>query len=286
VELAATRPVARRRRAPLFSLAAHATLWLLGSVMVLPFLWMVSTSLKTLGETTIYPPEWIPSQVMWGNYLDVVRSYPFGLFALNSVRVALLATAGELVSSTVAAYAFARMSFPGRNLLFMLLMATLMVPSQVTMIPTFLLFNQVGWVNTYLPLIVPYWCAPAFGTFLMRQFFLTIPREYNDAASIDGASTLRILASIYVPLAKPALATLALFVFLGRWNDFLMPIIYLNEQKLMTLPVGLAYFRQQYVTLYHYLMAGSVMSIVPILVLFVVLQKYFVRGFVMSGLKG
>ena len=267
-------------------LLVHFSLWIGATIMVLPFLWMVSTSLKPLGEVSIFPPEWIPHTILWKNYLDIFQIYPFARFGLNSIQIAVLATTGELVTCTLSAYAFARMRFPGRNLIFVLLLATLMVPGQVTMIPTFIMFSKIGWVNTYLPLIVPAWLGPAFGTFLMRQFFLTLPRDYNDAASIDGAGQFRIMAMIYVPLAKPAIATLALFAFLRYWNEFLLPVIYLNDENLMTLPVGLSFFTQQYNTLYQYLMAGSVVSIIPILLLFVFLQKYFVRGFVMSGLKG
>jgi multiple sugar transport system permease protein len=254
--------------------------------MVLPFLWMLSTSLKSQGEAMVYPPQWIPDQILWSNYVDVVQSFPFATFAFNSLKIALVGTVGQLISTSLAAYAFARMNFPGRNLLFILLLSTLMVPGHVTMIPTFILFNRLGWVNTHYPLMVPAWFGGAFGTFLIRQFFLTVPQEYSDAAAIDGAGHGAIFWRIYVPLAKPVLATLALFTFMNHWNEFLLPVIYLTDQEKLTLTVGLSTFRQQYSTLYHYLMAGTLLSIIPIFVLFVLLQKYFVRGIVMSGLKG
>jgi multiple sugar transport system permease protein len=267
-------------------LLSHLVILAGAMAMVVPFLWMLSTSLKSQGAAVAYPPQWIPDPIQWHNYIDVVQSFPFALFAFNSVKISLLGTLGQLLSTSLAAYAFARMNFPGRQTIFFLLLATLMIPGHVTMIPTFLLFNWLGWVNTHYPLFVPAWFGGAFGTFLIRQFFLTLPQDYSDAASIDGAGHLRIFWSIYIPLAKPVLATLALFVFMGHWNEFLLPIIYLTDQDMMTLTVGLSYFRQQYTTLYHYLMAGTLLSILPILILFVVLQKYFVSGIVMSGVKG
>jgi len=264
----------------------HLLVWVGALAMVLPFVWMISTSLKTQGTAMAYPPVWLPRPAHWRNYLDVVQSFPFDIFALNSFKIAILGTVGQLLSTALGAYAFARMRFPGRNLLFIILLSTLMIPSHVTMIPTFLLFNRLGWINTHYPLIVPAWFGGAFGTFLMRQFFQTIPQDYGDAAAIDGAGHLQIFARIYLPLARPVLATLALFTFMNHWNEFLLPIIYLTDQSKMTLTVGLSFFRLQYGTLYHYLMAGTVLSTIPIFVLFVLLQKYFVRGFVMSGLKG
>jgi multiple sugar transport system permease protein len=267
-------------------LLLHGVIWLGAVAMVLPFLWMLSTSLKSQGEAMVYPPRWIPNPILWSNYVDVVQSFPFTIFALNSVKIALVGTVGQLISTSLAAYAFARMNFPGRNLLFILLLSTLMVPGHVTMIPTFILFNALGWVNTHYPLMVPAWFGGAFGTFLIRQFFHTVPKEYSDAAAIDGAGHGAIFARIYVPLAKPVLATLALFTFMNHWNEFLLPVIYLTDPEKLTLTVGLSTFRQQYSTLYHYLMAGTLLSIIPIFVLFVLLQKYFVRGIVMSGLKG
>ncbi len=267
-------------------LAIHLIIWVGALAMVLPFLWMLSTSLKSQGQAMAYPPVWLPNPPLWSNYRDVVTQFPFEIFAFNSVKIALLGTLGQLFSTSLAAYAFARMNFPGRNVLFVAVLATLMVPSHVTMIPTFLLFNKLGWINTHYPLIVPAWFGGAFGTFLVRQFFRTVPIDYSDAAAIDGANHLNIFVSIYLPLAKPVLATLALFTFMNHWNEFLLPVIYLTDQSKMTLTVGLSFFQLQFNTLYHYLMAGTVLSILPIFALFIVLQQYFVRGIVMSGLKG
>lgn len=277
---------ARRLAVPWRALGLHLVVWLGALVMVFPFLWMLSTSLKTQGTAMAYPPVWIPRPAHWSNYLDVVQGFPFARFALNSFKIAILGTLGQLLSTTLAAYAFARMRFPGRQALFVTLLSTLMIPGHVTMIPTFLLFNWLGWVNTHYPLIVPAWFGGAFGTFLLRQFFQTVPLDYSDAAAIDGAGHGQIFARIYVPLARPVLATLALFAFMNHWNEFLLPVIYLTDQDKLTLTVGLSSFRLQYGTLYHYLMAGTVLSTIPIFILFVLLQKYFVRGFVLSGLKG
>ncbi len=284
--LATARPAHRHSFDWVRRLGIHLLIWIGALGMVLPFLWMLSTSLKTQGTAMSYPPVWIPRPAHWSNYLDVVQGFPFALFAFNSFKIAILGTVGQLISTTLAAYAFARMRFPGREALFVVLLSTLMIPGHVTMIPTFLLFNWLGWVNTHYPLIVPAWFGGAFGTFLVRQFFQTIPQDYSDAAGIDGAGHWQILLRIYVPLARPVLATLALFTFMNHWNEFLLPVIYLTDQAKMTLTVGLSFFRLQYSTLYHYLMAGTVLSTIPIFVLFVLLQKYFVRGFVMSGLKG
>jgi ABC-type glycerol-3-phosphate transport system permease component len=267
-------------------LLMHLLVWVGAIATVVPFLWMISTSLKSQGGAMAFPPEWIPNPIHWENYVAVVQSFPFGLFAFNSTKIALLGTAGQLISTSMAAYAFSRMNFPGRQTIFYCLLATLMIPGHVTMIPTFILFNWLGWVNTHWPLFIPAWFGGAFGTFLIRQFFLTLPQDYSDAAAIDGAGHFRIFISIYVPLARPVLATLALFAFMGHWNEFLLPVIYLTDESKMTLTVGLSSFRQQYTTLYHYLMAGTLLSLLPILVLFVVLQKYFVRGIVMTGIKG
>jgi multiple sugar transport system permease protein len=267
-------------------LLIHGVVWVGAILMVMPFLWMLSTSLKTQGAALTYPPEWIPRPPQWNNYAEVVQSFPFATFAFNSLKIAILGTVGQLISTSLGAYAFARMNFPGRQVLFVLLLATLMIPGHVTMIPTYILFSKLGWVNTHYPLFVPAWFGGAFGTFLIRQFFLTLPQDYSDAAAIDGAGHFHIFTRIYLPLAKPVLATLALFTFMNHWNEFLLPIIYLTNQEKMTLTVGLSYFRLQFNTLYHYLMAGTLLSIIPIFVLFVLLQKYFVRGIVMSGIKG
>lgn len=264
----------------------HLVLALGALTMVGPFLWMLSSSLKAEADVFIFPPQWIPAPPRWSNYADLMNTMPFALFTLNSFKIAILVTFGQLLSCSLAAYAFARFKFPGRDILFFILLSALMIPGEVTLIPVYLIMRDLGWLNTHLPLIVPYFFGGAFGTFLLRQFFLTIPGELEDAARIDGAGRFVIYRRIFLPLAKPALATLGLFIFLGQWNSLLGPVIYLNDQSQMTLTVGLAYMQGEYSTQWNLLMAGTVVSVLPILVLYAFAQKYFVQGVVLSGLKG
>lgn len=282
---ASLRP-ARLLRSMLQQGAWHLVLGLGALTMVGPFIWMVSSSLKNEADVFLYPPEWIPLPPRWANYADLMNLMPFGLFTFNSMKIATLASVGTLLSSSLAAYAFARLKFPGRDALFFILLSALMIPGEVTLIPVYLIMRSLGWLNTQLPLIVPSFFGNAFGTFLMRQFFLTIPRDLEDAARIDGAGRFTIFWRIFLPLAQPALATLGLFTFLSQWNNLLGPVIYLSDQNQMTLTVGLAYTQGEYSTQWNLLMAGTVVSVIPILVLYAFAQKYFVRGVVLSGLKG
>jgi len=254
-------------------------------VMVLPFLWMLSSSLKAEGDVFLFPIEWIPTSPQWDNYVQVFQSMPFALFTYNSFKISILATLGQVITCTMAAYAFARFQFAGRETLFLLLLATMMIPGQVTFIPIFIIMKTIGWVDTQQALIVPWWFGGAFGTFLLRQFFLTLPTELDDAAKIDGSSRLGILLRIIVPLSKPALATLGIFVFMANWNDLFGPVIYLSTRSKMTLTVGLALMHGIYQTQWNLLMAGALISIVPILILYVVAQQYFVQGIALSGIK-
>ncbi|NLE45585.1 MAG: carbohydrate ABC transporter permease [Chloroflexi bacterium] len=254
--------------------------------MLVPFLWMVSTSLKNLAEAQIYPPRWIPRDALWSNYRDVMTKIPFGTFIVNSFKVSILGVIGQVLTCSTAAYALSRLNFRGRNAIFIVMLSTLMIPYQVTMIPLFLIFKSLGWVNKHLALIVPYWLGGAFGTFLLRQFFLSLPSELGDAAKVDGCNPLHTYWRIYMPLTKPAVTTLAVFTFMNRWNDLLGPLIYLNRPEKMTVTAGLSYFQGQYYADMPLLMAGSVISIIPTLVLFGLAQKYFVQGVVLSGLKG
>ena len=267
-------------------LLAYLILLVVAVSMAVPFLWMISTSLKTNEAVFAVPPEWLPRPPQGSNYADVFRIVPFALFGLNSFKIASLATLGTLVSCSMAAFAFARLRFPGRGVLFAVLLSVLMVPSQVTLIPVYWVMAQLGWINTHYPLIVPAWFGNAFGIFLLRQFFLTLPQELMDAAKIDGCTPYGVYARIWLPLAKPALVTLAILSFIGTWNDFLSPLIYLNDQSMMTLPVGLASFQGLHYSDWGPLMAGAFMACLPMIVLFVAGQRYFVRGIVLSGLKG
>lgn len=253
--------------------------------MIVPFLWMISTSFKSIPEVFAYPIIWIPETIRWENYPQVLELLPFGRYLFNTAFVSAAVTILELVTSSLAAYAFARLNFPGRDKLFLLYLGTLMIPGQVTLIPNFLLMRWFGWIDTYMALIIPA-AFTAFGTFLLRQFFLSIPRELEEAARADGASYFRVYWQIILPLSGPALATLAVFSFMTQWNAFIWPLIVTNREELRTVTVGLRYFQDELVTDYHYLMAGSVMSVIPVLIIFLLLQRYFVRGIALTGMGG
>jgi multiple sugar transport system permease protein len=275
----------RRRGLTPGTLALHALLIAGSVVMLLPFAWMLSTSLKLPPDIFTYPPVWIPSPIAWQNYAKTVTVMPFGRFYLNSLIVTTGVTLLQLLTSSLAAFAFARMRFPGRNLLFLLYLATLMIPFQVTMIPNFILVRALGWYDTYQALILPP-AFSAFSTFLLRQYFMGIPRELDEAARIDGATSLRIWWQVIMPLAGPAIAALATFVSLNSWNDFLWPLIITNSPAMRTLPVGLSTFQGQYKTDWNLLMAGSMIAMVPVLLVYIIGQRWFIRGITLSGLGG
>ncbi len=254
--------------------------------MIFPFYWMIATSLKTEARVFAFPPEWIPNPPIVDSYQYIFNELPFASYIVNSLKVSLLSTLGIVLSSSLAAYAFARVRFRGRESLFILTLAALMIPAQVTMIPLYIVMTRIGWVDTHWPLIAPAYFGSAFGIFLMRQYFMTIPQELNDAAKIDGCSHFGVYWRIMLPLAKAVIATLALLSFMGSWNDLLGPVIYLYTEKLFTLPLALTRFRGQYYTQWAYMMAGATVSLLPILVVFLFTQQYFVRGVVLSGLKG
>ena len=256
------------------------------ALMVGPFLWMVLTSMMTQEEIFRYPPQVLPSAFSLKNYRGIMDVLPLRTMILNSLTIALCATIGQLCSCALAAYAFARMRFRGRTALYLVLLATMMIPAQVTMIPVFLIMKSLGWIDTLYALIVPTFFGGAFGTFLLRQFFSTIPIDLEDAARIDGCGRFRILWSIVLPLSRPALVTLALFTFMTYWNDLLGPVIYLSSIEKATLTIGLANLQSGVMTTrYDMLMAGSVLSVLPILVLFALGQRWFVKGIAMTGLK-
>lgn len=256
-----------------------------GLLMAAPFIWMLGTSLKAPAEIFQFPPRLIPDVPQWQNYAEVTRVLPFGRYFLNSFIVAASTTALQLVVCSMAAYAFARLRFPGRDLLFLAFLGALMVPSQVTLIPRFLLMRELGWFNTYQALILPF-VFSSFGTFLLRQYFLTLPRELEEAARIDGASYFQNYWLIAMPLARPALAALAIFTFINEWNSFLWPLIVTTRPEMNTLIVGLNTLRGQYNTAWNLLMAGSVIAIVPILLVFALGNRYFIRGITTSGFGG
>jgi multiple sugar transport system permease protein len=266
--------------------AAYLALLIIIVLIAGPFLWMISNAFKD--QTAIYanPPTWIPSPVILDNFVTAWTQVPFGLFYLNSLKVAGLVTIGQLVTCAMAAYAFARLRFPGREILFGVYLASLMVPSQVTIIPLYILMRTLGLVDNHASLILPA-LASAFGTFLLRQFFLTIPRELEEAAIIDGAGLLRVLLSVIVPLSKPALAALTIFTFNYFWNDFFSPLIFLDSPQNLTLPVGLTLLQGQYAgTSPAVMLAGVCMAIMPVLIVFLIGQRYIVEGITLTGLKG
>jgi ABC-type glycerol-3-phosphate transport system permease component len=275
-----------RRVQRLISQVISHTILLIGAlIMVVPFIWMLSTSFKAPGKTFVYPPEWFPQPFVWQNYVNMWTALPFNQFFLNSIKISTLSTIGQLITCSMGAFAFSILRFKGRDFLFLVLIATLMIPYQVTLIPTFILFSKVGWVGTHLPLWVPAFWGGAFGTFLLRQFYLTIPIELAESARIDGANIFQIFTHIYLPLSKPAMATLGIFTFMWRWNDLLDPLIYVSELKQLTLTVGLSFFQNQYGGKWTLMMAGAVVSILPILLIFFFAQKYFIQGIAMTGIK-
>lgn len=266
-------------------LALHAVLIAGSVVMLLPFAWMLSTSLKEPRQIFTYPPVWIPSPIAWENYATTVSVMPFGRFYFNSLVVATSVTLLQILTSSLAAFAFARLRFRGRNVLFLLYLATLMVPFQVTMIPNFILIRFLGWYDSYQALILPT-AFSALSTFLLRQYFLGIPMDLDEAARMDGASSLRIWWQIIMSLSGPAIAALSVFIFLASWNDFLWPLVITTSLEMRTLPVGISAFQGQYNVQWHLLMAGSVIAMLPVLVIYVIGQKWIVRGITLTGMGG
>jgi ABC-type glycerol-3-phosphate transport system permease component len=254
--------------------------------ILLPFAWMLSTSLKLPMAVLTYPPQWIPSPVVWENYVEATTRFPFARFFRNTTTITLLSAFGELLSSSLVAFAFARLRWPGRNLLFMLVLATIMLPHHVTLIPRFVLFRELGWIDTFAPLVVPNFFGNAFFIFLLRQFMLTIPLEMDEAARVDGASFLDIYWRIVLPMARPAMIAVSIFVFTWSWNEFLGPLLYLQSSQNFTIALGLRLFQTQYGTDWHLLMAASLMAMLPVVILFFTAQKYFIQGVVFSGVKG
>ena len=264
----------------------YLTLATFALFFVIPFLWILSTSLKGNEQIFVIPPQWVPSVFMWDNYAKVFERIPFLLYVKNSVFISLIVITGTVLSSSIVAYSFACLNWPGRNALFVVVLASMMLPMQVTMIPVFVIFKEIGWLNSFKPLTLPAFLGGgAFNIFLLRQFFLSIPRDLLDSARIDGCSEFRIYWNIVLPNAKPALATVSILTFMFTWNDFLGPLIYLSDQAKGTIALGLGMFVGQYVTEWSLLMAASMLMMLPMLIIFFVFQKYFIQGFIMSGLK-
>jgi len=285
-------PLQSRRYRRYITLAVIYAVLVVGAFfLMIPFAWMVSTSLKDPGSIFAFPPKWIPNPVMWSNYIEALTmpDYPFGLFFRNTLIITGGCMVGQLVAASLVGYSFARLRWVGRDVLFLVVLSTMMLPPQVTMIPRFILFRELGWINTFKPLIIPVILGGSpFTIFLMRQFFLTIPLELDEAAKIDGCGPLSIYARIILPLSRPVMATVMVFTFLWNWNDFVGPLIYLNEREKMTLAVALSLFKYspEGPTRWHYLMVVSLLTMAPLIIIFFFAQRYFVQGIVFTGVKG
>lgn len=263
----------------------YALLTLGAITMLIPFVWMLSTSIKSSGETMQMPPVWIPDEPKFGNYIEAWNAAPFGRYFLNSVLVTVLSTAGELITTILAAFAFAKMEFYGKNILFTILIATMMVPGELLIIPNFVTLSNFGLINTYAALIVP-WLASIFSVFALRQTFQGVPNELYYAAKVDGSSDFRFLWSIMVPLGKSSIVAIAILKIIGSWNSFMWPLIVTNDTELRTLPVGLQAFTTEAGTRFELLMAASTIVIIPMVIIYIFLQKQIIAGISKSGLKG
>jgi multiple sugar transport system permease protein len=264
----------------------HVILAIGAFVMVFPFIWMILTSFKDISQAFLIPPKWIPDPWVWENYPNSLAALPFGRAYFNSFYITLIVVACTLITASMAAYAFAKIDFPGRELLFLLFLATMMVPGQVTIIPLFLIMKQLGWVDTHWALIVPGALFNAFAVFLLRQFIRGIPKEMEEAATIDGCNRWRIYWQIILPLLVPAMSALGIFLFLGSWNNFFGPLIFLNTPDLFTVPLMLNQFRGQYTVDWTLLMAGSAIAVIPVLVVYIILQRRIIEGITLTGLTG
>ncbi|HZR40027.1 MAG TPA: carbohydrate ABC transporter permease [Ktedonobacteraceae bacterium] len=262
-------------------------LLILGSVLfILPFMWMLTTALKPSNEVFAFPPQFFPTTFLWQNFVLGWTVLPFTQYLINTLIITTAAVIGNMISCALPAYAFARLRARGRGIFLILMLATMMIPSEITLVPTFVLFSKAGLVNTFWPLILPAWFGYPFFIFMLRQFFMTIPKELDDAARIEGASHLRVLWSIILPLSRPALAALAIFSFVGNRNNLLAPLIYLRSSDKFTIVLGLNLFHGQYVTYYNQLMAVSILTLLPIIIIFFIAQKYFIRGVTLTGMNG
>ncbi|MCC6629291.1 MAG: carbohydrate ABC transporter permease [Chloroflexi bacterium] len=256
------------------------------ALFALPFYWMVRTSLMAVENIFLYPPQLIPNPIVWGNYAEMWQTGPFLHWLRNSAIVTLTTMVGETFTSMLVAFGFARTRFPGRDKLFVFVLASLMIPYYVVLVPRYILFRDLGWINTLYPLIVPELFGSAFSIFVLRQFFLTLPLDLDEAATVDGAGPWTILWRIVAPLSKPAIATVAVFSFINHWNDFVQPLIYLQTPEALTLAVGIRWFNGRFGTEFHLLMAVSVVALLPIILIFFFAQKQFIQGIALTGVKG
>lgn len=280
-------PIRANRGRPKAAWWVYLIVIFLSILFLFPLFWMATTSLKTMEQAYAFPPKWLPNPPMWENYVKIFTELPFFTFTLNSILITVLNTFGVTFSSALVAFGFARLRSRSRDFLFVILISTIMLPYQVILVPTFLLFKYLKWINTIWPLVVPaFFGGGAFNIFLLRQFFMGIPFEYDEAAIMDGANWFTIFNKVILPMAKPALTTVAVLNIVFVWTDFFGPLIYLNDLAKMTLAVGLAFLRGQHSAALTLLMAGSMFSTAPMLLIFFLAQRYFVEGIQFSGLKG
>jgi multiple sugar transport system permease protein len=275
----------RRRRTLGRKAIGYLALSLMAAVALIPFLWTLSTSLKNIDEVFVFPPQWIPEKLQWSNYTTLWHELPIGRWIFNSALVVVLAVLGKLILASTAAYAFARLRFPGRDWIFYVFLTALMIPWEVTLIPGFVLMRQFGWIDTPAALIIPS-IGDVFAIFLLRQYFMAIPKELDDSARVDGAGYFRIFWSIVLPLSRGPLAVVSALGFMGVWNSFLWPLVMINTPERFTLPVGLQLLNSQHSTDWTALMAGDVISLIPVIVVYLAAQRYFVEGITVTGLKG
>lgn len=275
-----------KRRKRLVAIICFVILALGSLLFLIPFFWMLSTSLKSKAEIFSFPVIWIPSTFHWENYTRALTVLPFGRYFANTFFIAFCRIAGQVVSCSIVAYSFARLKFPGRNVLFMVMLSTLMLPSIVTMIPSFVAFTKIGWMNTWLPIIVPMLFATPYNTFLLRQFYMTLPRDLDEAAKLDGCTNWGIFTRVLFPLTIPAVTAIVVFQFMDAWNDYIGPLLYLRDSELYTVSLGLSLFQGKIRTEWQLLMAASAVAMVPSLILFAVAQKYIIGGIALTGIKG
>lgn len=276
----------KQKRQKIAKTVAFIILSLGAIVYAMPFLWMVRTALMKYEQVIRMPPVWFPYPIQWHNFKEALKAMDFFIQLRNTIILTTFGLIGQLISTSIVAFGFARLNFPGRDTLFYAVLSTMMLPAMVTEIPKFILFTKLKWIDTFYPIIVPaFFAGSAFFIFLLRQFFKTIPQDLDDAARIDGCSSFRIFTTIILPLSKPALATVGIFGFIWYWNDFWGPLVYLRSAEMKTLALGLQLFQGRYMTEYHYLMSASLVVLLPVLIIFVVAQRYFVRGIILTGLK-
>ncbi|WP_169081773.1 carbohydrate ABC transporter permease [Paenibacillus sp. PL91] len=268
------------------TIVLHVVLIIGACVMGLPFLWMILSALKDLSQVFVVPPKWIPEPFVWSNFKASLTALPFGRAYFNSFYINVIVVFAQLITCSMAAYAFAKIRFPFREPLFILFLATMMVPGQVTIIPLYLMMKNFGWLDTHQSIIVPAALLNAFGVFLLRQFFRGIPKEMEEAAIVDGANRFTIYTRIMLPLVKPALSALGIFTFLGMWNNFFYPLIFLNSPEQFTVPMMLNLYRGMYATDWTLMMAGASIALLPVLVVYMIGQRYIIEGVTLSGIKG